>query len=98
MITVQKIINIDGHGLTNYAFDELTQFELLICDGMVIVMDNGKCRGEFSLRTILIDYTNGFMEFIREEDEDWFYNQILNVLHPSLARWFKPRPYNGERW
>lgn len=97
MITVQKIINIDGYGTTIYAYDEVLEVYFMITDGNVMVMEEGTFRGEFTLRTIVVDYRYGFMEFITERDEDWFYNEVMNVMYPSLRRWFKPRPYQGVR-
>ena len=96
MITIQRVINVDGYGTTIYAYDEVLEVFILIYDGQCIVMSEGTYRGEFELRTMVLDYTYGFLEFIK--DEDWFYNELVNVIHSELKRWFKPRPYSGVRW
>lgn len=98
MITIQKLINCSGYGTSILAYDDLLEVDLLIRDEFVTVLKEGELIGTFNLKTIVFDYDIGYMEFLSESDETYFYGQILSVLYPALSKYLMCKPYTGKRW
>ena len=98
MITIQKLINCSGYGTSIIAYDDLLDVDLLIRDEFVTVIKQGDLIGSFNLKTIVMDYDFGYLTFLSEDDENYFYGQILSVLYPALRKYTMCKPYRGERW
>lgn len=96
MITILKIIN--AHGTSILAYDSVLEVDLLIHDEYVTVLRDGEIKGTFLLRTIVFLYDLGYLEFLTDTDEDYFYNQVMRVLYPQFKKYFMPKPYIGPRW
>jgi hypothetical protein len=75
MITILKIINADGTSIL--AHNSVLEVDLLIHDEHVIVFSSGEIKGTFLMLTIVFLYDLGYLEFVTDHDEDYFYDQIM---------------------
>lgn len=98
MIVIDRIVPIPGHTMLLYCYDTELSVEYVISQDETIVLRDGEVLGLFPMRTMIIDYDSGYLEFHSDYDDAWFFSETYKIIHGLPKQYFYHRPYEGPRW